>query len=96
MNAKTGGKPERNFRVGGVRAAVWKWTNATRDGRTFGRHKVVVDRSYRDNRGEWQTTNSLEVNDIPKAILALCHAFDYMHRTSGEDPAGSVMEEEAK
>jgi hypothetical protein len=98
MNGTNQGKekPEMNFRVGGVRAAVWKWTNTTREGRTFSQRKVVLDRSYKDANGNWQNVNSYDANDIPKAILALCRAFDYMHKASEEAEKPGVTEEYVK
>lgn len=72
-------RPETSFKVGGVRAAVWKWTNATRDGRTFVQRKVILDRSYKDSNGNWKSVNSFDANDVPKAILALSRAYDYLY-----------------
>ena len=71
-------RPEKNFKVGAVRAAVWKRTYDTRDGRQFDARRVVLDRSYRDGQGSWQNTNSYDLNDIPKAILALEQAYVYL------------------
>ena len=64
-------RPEQKFRAGGVVAAVFRWTKAQSDGRTYSRHSVLLDRIYKDAAGNWQRTNSLDGNDIPKAILAL-------------------------
>jgi hypothetical protein len=38
----------------------------------------AVQRVYRDKEGKFKTTNSLYVNDLPKAILVLQKAFDYL------------------
>ena len=69
-------KPEMNYRAGAVRAAVWKHTNKTKDGRVFETRKVVLDRAYKDANNQWQHTNSLDMNDVPKAILALSKAYE--------------------
>lgn len=71
-------RPEKNFRVGAVRASVWKRTYDTRDGRKFDARRVVLDRSYKDSQGEWKNTNSYDANDLPKAILALEQAYAYL------------------
>jgi len=86
MNDTNNGKerPELNIKVGGVRAAVWKWNNTTRDGQPFIQRKVVLDRTYRDAQGNWKNVNSYDANDIPKAILALWRAFDYLNKTPEE------------
>lgn len=91
-------RPEKNFRVGAVRAAVWKRTYDTRDGRQFDARRVVLDRSYRDGQGTWQNTNSYDANDIPKAILALEQAYAYLttkHDTDAGATSDSSFVEEA-
>jgi len=40
--------------------------------------KVVMEVRYKDKTGQWQGTNSLSLNDLPKAILALQKAFEYL------------------
>ena len=76
-------RPEKNFKVGAVRAAVWPTTIVLKDGTSFDKKKVVVDRRYKDRNGEWKSTNSLDANDVPKAILALQKAYEYI-MTHGE------------
>ena len=71
-------KPENEFKVGSVKASIWSNPRETRDGKVFNSHKVIVDRVYRDASGEFKATSSLDVNDIPKAILALKKAYDYL------------------
>ena len=71
-------KPEHEFKVGAVKASIWSNPRETRDGKLFNSHKVIVDRVYRDSGGEFKATSSLDVNDIPKAILALKKAYDYL------------------
>ena len=87
-------KPEKNFRVGGVRAAVWNWTNTTKFGRTFAQKKVVLDRSYLDGNKEWKNTNSYTANDVPKAILALSKAYEYLCQKGGGDSDAPEVSEE--
>ena len=71
-------RPEKNFKVGAVRAAVWPTTIVLKDGTSFEKKKVVVDRRYKDRNGEWKSTHSLDANDVPKAILALQQAYEYI------------------
>jgi len=40
--------------------------------------KVVIEVRYKDKTGQWQGTNSLSLNDLPKAILALQKAYEYL------------------
>jgi hypothetical protein len=76
-------KPEKDFKVGAVRATIWKRTHDTRDGRKFVACRVVLDRIYKDTQGTWQKTNSYDLNDIPKAVMALERA--YAHLTAQDD-----------
>lgn len=63
-----------HIRVGSVSATVWK--NGTNGQRYY---SVTIDRAYRDRKtGRWDRTRSLRANDIPKAILALQKAYEYI------------------
>ena len=78
-------KPEKNFKIGAVRVAVWKNVHTTREGKSFEIKKVVLDRTYKDSNGEFKNTNSIDLNDIPKAILALTRAYEYLATKQGEE-----------
>jgi len=75
-------KPETVFKVGAVRAAVFRNT-IEKNGQSIQLPKVVIEVRYKDKTGQWNGTNSLSVNDLPKAILALQKAFEYLmeHKT---------------
>jgi len=70
-------KPEKEFRAGAVRAAIWTNPRFSPDGRSFNSHKVIIERTYKDAEG-FKSTGSLDTNDIPKAILALKQAYEYL------------------
>ena len=70
-------KPETVFKVGAVRASIFQNT-ITRDGKPISMPKVVLEVRYKDKTGQWQGTNSLSLNEVPKAILALQKAFDHL------------------
>jgi hypothetical protein len=54
--------------------------------------QVVLERTYKDRNGSYASTHSLQMNDIPKAILALTKAYEYLveghggGEESGEEP----------
>ncbi|MCX7013700.1 MAG: hypothetical protein NTW86_14295 [Candidatus Sumerlaeota bacterium] len=73
-----GSKPEKAFKVGAVRAAVWENRRLSSEGKTFSSYKVLVERTYKDEREGFKSTGSLGVDDIPKAILALSKAYEYL------------------
>ena len=83
------GKPEQVFKAGAVRASVF--VNAIeRNGTTLPIRKVVIEVRYRDKTGQWQGTNSLSLNEVPKAITALQHAYEYMLSQGSQEPSGQV------
>ena len=78
-------KPEQVFKAGAVRASVFQ-NEAFVNGKAMPLPKVVIEVRYRDKAGEWKGTNSLSINDIPKAILALQKAYDYIMTQRAEMP----------
>ena len=69
--------PAKKFRAGGMSATVWQNTKE-KEGRKFDVFSVNLERSYKDARGEWKNTNSLRVEDLPKAVLLLGKAFEHL------------------
>jgi hypothetical protein len=78
-------KPEKVFKMGAVRASIWR-NVIQRDGRDVPIPKVIIEVRYKDKNGEWKGTNSLSLNELPKAISALQKAYDYLveHREPDE------------
>lgn len=70
-------KPEKVFKVGAVRASIFRNT-IEKNGKSIPLPKVAIEVRYKDKTGQWQGTNSLSLNDLPKAILALQKAFEYL------------------
>ncbi len=69
--------PEKKFRAGAVAATVW--TNETvRDGKKVSYQTVSFERSYKDKDGAWKNTNSLRISDLPKAVLVLGKAYEFL------------------
>jgi len=71
-------KPVKQFRAGGVSAAVWSNPSVGEDGVERQFMTVTLDRRYKDKDGNWQSSDSLRANDIPKAVLVLKKAYDYV------------------
>ena len=84
-------KPEKVFKMGAVRASVFV-NPIQRDGQTIALRKVVIEVRYRDKAGQWQGTSSLSVNDLPKAITALQHAYEYLLSRQFADGSESTPE----
>ncbi len=62
---------------------------------TFRKLYKHLEVRYRDKNGEWQGTNSLSLNEVPKAITALQQSYEHMLAEgsspfdAGENHAGS-------
>ena len=84
-------KPETTFKAGAVRASVFVNTYQ-RNGQTVPIRKAVADVRYKDKNGEWQSTHSFSLNEIPKAITALQQAYEYM-LSQGSRDASSPAED---
>jgi len=76
-------KPETVFKVGAVRASIFR-NIIEKAGKSIPLPKVVIEVRYKDKTGQWKGTNSLSLNDLPKAILALQKAFEYL--TTHKEP----------
>jgi len=71
------GKPIKSFKCGNCEVAVFE--NELRMGtNTVKVKKVTFQKSYKNSESEWKTTSSLDANDIPKAILALSKAYEFL------------------
>ena len=74
MNGK---KPEIKFVAGSVSATVWN--NTTLKNEKQVEYKTIsFDRRNKDKDGNWQSTNSLRLNDLPKAVSVLRRAYEYL------------------
>ena len=70
-------KPEKRFRCGGCEAAIFE-NEILRAGNVLKIKKVAFQKRYKTADGEWKTTYSLDINEIPKAILALSKAYEFL------------------
>ena len=84
-------KPETVFKIGAVRASIFR-NIIEKAGKSIPLPKVVIEVRYKDKTGQWQGTNSLSINDLPKAILALQKAFEYlMERKDPGQPGNTTV-----
>lgn len=75
-------QPEITFRHGPCSASVFE-NEYERGDEKFTVRTVSFQRRYLDRDGNWQTTNSLKVNDIPKACLVLNKAYEFLTSNGG-------------
>ncbi|HIH43028.1 TPA: hypothetical protein HA246_05265 [Candidatus Woesearchaeota archaeon] len=81
--------PEAKFSTGAITATVWK--NPSQFGDDF--RTVALERKYKDKDGTWKSTNSMKVNDLPKAWLVLQKAYEFIVlKNNGTNAASSFNE----
>lgn len=85
-------RTEKRFRCGGCDAAVFE-NEISRGGKTLKVKKVSFQKRYKNSEGECKTTYSLDVNEIPKAILVLSKAYEYLVIRNGAGESGNSIEE---
>ena len=71
-------QPEKKFVNGAVSASIFVNQGKGKDGKDFEIPKVVLQKRYKDSNGDWQSSNSYDVNDLPKVIAAVQKAYDYL------------------
>jgi len=82
-------KPEKRFQSGGIEASIFE-NEIQHNGRTTKIKKVAFQKRYKSSQG-WKTTYSLDINDIPKAILVLSKAYEFLVLNS-DSPAEKDFE----
>lgn len=70
--------PEKRFTTGVISATVWKNQGTNKEGKPTEYHTISIQRRYKDREGNWKSTNSLRINDLPKASLVLDKAYEYL------------------
>lgn len=90
MQATIQGKntPEMKFRAGAVSATIWR-----NNGEKGSYSTVQLERSFKKD-DKWQSTGSLMLNDLPKAVLALEKAYEYLvfKERNGTGEGGGLKE----
>ena len=70
--------PEKKFSAGAISATVWQNKGTDRFGNDVIFRTISFDRRYKDKEGNWQSSSSLRVNDLPKGMLVLEEAYKYL------------------
>jgi len=70
--------PEKKFRAGAISATIWR-NVSEKDGMTREWRSVKFERHYKEkDSDEWKTTSNLRAMDLPKAVVVLNKAFEYL------------------
>ena len=77
-------QPEKKFAAGAIVATVWD--NEVNTSTGVAHFKAVsLARNYKDKDGQWKSTNSYRSMDLPKAVLVLQKAFEYVALNEKEE-----------
>ena len=74
----SGNLPEKKFSTGALVATVWDNQGKSKEGDDVNYKTISLQRRYKDEKGEWQSSNSFRLNDLPKASLVLQKAYEYL------------------
>ena len=88
---ETGNMPEKKFSTGAISATVWENQGKSKEGDAVTFRTVNLQRRYKDKEGNWKSTSTLRVNDLPKAVLVVQKAYEYIVLRDSEP---SIVEEE--
>ena len=89
MSQQNDSKPIKDFRAGGVQASVWR-KEVQKDGQTVVRHSVRIQKQYRKEGGDYETTEYYFRDDLPKLILVAQKAFEFIALTASKDAEETV------
>lgn len=70
--------PEKRFRAGAISATVWQNEGQFKDGKPSSYNTISFERGYKDKEGNWKSTSSLRIADVPKAVVVLNKAYEYI------------------
>jgi len=71
--------PDKKFKAGAITATIWKNKAKTSYGEETEYSTVSFERTYKDKEtGAWKKTSSLRQTDLPKAVLVLTKAYEYL------------------
>ena len=70
-------QPIQKYRAGGIQAAIWN-NEVEVNGEKIDVKSITLQRTYKDKSGEWKTTTSLKATDLPKALVVLGKAYEFV------------------
>jgi|TARA_Y100000294_G_C8474020_1_gene303969 hypothetical protein len=82
-----GNMPEKKFSTGSLSATVWQNQGKSKEGDPVSYRTVSFQRRYKDTNGDWKSTSTLRINDLPKASLVLQKAYEFIVMKDMQDAA---------
>ncbi len=76
-NAKAKGNfPKKKYKAGAITATVWENKGKDAKGLEHSYQTISLERVYQDREGQWKSTNSFRVNDLPKVNLLMSKVYE--------------------
>ena len=82
-------KPQKEFRAGGVKAAVWS-SDTVHEGRNVTKYSIRIGKRYCDQNGSWKDSDYFFPDDLPKLQLVAAKAFEYTVLKQSEEDFGPM------
>ena len=79
--------PVKKFKAGAISATIWENQSKDKQGEDISYNSVSFDRNYKDANGQWQKTSSLRMSDLPRAVLVLNKAYEFLALNRPESEA---------
>ena len=70
-------KPIKKFVAFPVSASVWENT-IKKDDKEIKVYNVSINKAYKDKEGNWKSTDSMGLADLPKVSLVVSEAYKYL------------------
>ena len=66
--------PVRKFKAGAIFVSIW-----SNKSQNDGEYKTIsLERRYTDKEGNWKSTNSFRINDLPKVQMVMQKAYEFL------------------
>jgi hypothetical protein len=82
-------KPEKVFKAGRCQASVFE-NKIAKEGNEFSVFNVSFQKWFKDPEGKIKTTNTLNLNEVPKAIVVLTQAYQYLVSRKNDNNNGDM------
>ncbi len=82
-------KPRKVFKAGSVRASIWDNEVKLDNGEVTNMPKVCVERRYKNEQGEWHSSNHFNINELAKLQAVIRAAFDCLVLREREDESAA-------
>ena len=71
-------KIDKKFSTGAISAVIWSNEGTDKEGKPTEFKTISIDRRYQDKEGEWKSTSSLRLTDLPKVELVANKALEHL------------------